>query len=526
MKLSFDAKVVGAMALGNWLLLLANHTVIQVTRDGPLWQLFPGSWGVAWMVACLLLAIGYPLRDLRLGARFSGRDRVLHLAGIVALFVVVPTIAEIVLRATGKPYTYVHDGAIMVEEAARALLAGRDPYSIDYLGTPLFYWPMINNPALYHFTYFPVLFLVTTPLVALFDHFQVFFDERYLYLPAYIATIAIVPLLIPGVGPIRARRGDVAESHAAADRSLASQASDWRRASEARLARPTRERDAEPPSGCVTRPSAELMVLRLSLVAIVALDPQLFPFVAEGRNDFFLLAFLFAGIALLQRERGTLGVLMIAIAASAKLHAALLLPFLALYIYWRDRDLPLRARAIALVRATWAGALLMAIVFVPFLAWDLGGFLDDVVAYNAGGAAWSYPISGMGFSAILRAIGVISYPQQDFPFWAFQIVAGAGIAVISLRRLRADPTVPTLLASYAAALLAFLFFGRYFQGSYLGYIVAVAAPVPFLRPELATLALTRARALLPRRTRRVEVPAGAVLAPVPIMAEAGDAAAE
>ena len=196
-KLSLDAKVVGAMALGNWLLLIANHTVIQVSRDAPLWELFPGRWGLAWMIACGLVALAYPLRDQHQGAGFTARGRALHLAAIVALFVVVPTIAEIVLRGTGKPYTYVHDGAIMVEEAARKLLAGQDPYSADYLGTPLFYWPMINNPALYHFTYFPALFLITAPFVALFDHAGLFFDERYLYLPAFLAAVAVAPLLLP-----------------------------------------------------------------------------------------------------------------------------------------------------------------------------------------------------------------------------------------------------------------------------------------------------------------------------------------
>ena len=381
---------------------------------------------------------------------------------------IVPTIAEVVLRGTGKPYTYVHDGAIMVEEAARKLLAGQDPYSVDYLGTPLFYWPMINNPALYHFTYFPALFLATAPFVALFDRAGLFFDERYLYLPAFLGAVAIVPLLLPKA------------------------------------------------------PAS----YRLALVAIVALDPQLFPFVAEGRNDFFLLAFLFAGIALLQRERRTLGVLMIAIAASAKLHAAVLLPFLALYLVWRARPRSLGGGLWDLTRASWAGAALLAIVFLPFLVWDLGGFLDDVVAYNAGGAAWSYPISGMGFSALLRTLGIISYPQQDFPFWAFQIVVGAGIAAVSLRRLRADPTIATLLASYAGTLLAFLFFGRYFQGNYLGYIVAVAAPVPFLRPDLATLAVARVRGMRPERTEVAPPPAVSVLAPVTLTPDAGESPAE
>jgi glycosyl transferase family 87 len=460
-RLSLDAAVVGALALGNWLLLFQNHTIVQIDHDGPLWQLFPGLWGAAWMLACGLVAATYPLRDAGMGERFTRRDRVLHLAAIVAVFVVVPTVAAIVLRATGKPYTYVHDGAIMVEEAARKLLSGQDPYAVDYLDTPLFYWPMSNNPALYHFDYFPLLFLITAPFVKLFDALHLFFDERYLYLPAFIATLVVLPLMLPSTGD--------------------------------------RARD---------------FAYRISLVAFVALDPQLFPFVAEGRNDFFVLVFLTAGIALLTRERRTLGVLLIAVAASAKLHAGLFLPFVVAYLLWRDRGLPWRQVARRLVAATWAGAALMAVVFVPFVAWAPRAFWDDIVSYNAGGAPWSYPISGMGFSALLRAVGVISYPQADFAFWIFELAAAIPLGVWALRRLRRDPSIAELLLGSSVTLLAFLFFARYFQGNYLGYVLAVAAPVPFLRPELAASVVEAARRVIGRSrvaTAMPEVATGVIV---------------
>ncbi|HEX9436267.1 MAG TPA: hypothetical protein VGA16_03805 [Candidatus Limnocylindria bacterium] len=463
-RLSLDAKVIGALATANWLLLFANHTVVQVTRDAPLWQLFPGLWGAAWLLACGLLALTYPLRDHALGSRFRGRDRVLHLAGIVLLFVVVPTIAAIVLRETGKPYTYVHDGAIMVEEAARKLVNGQDPYVADYLDTSLFYWPMINNPALYHLTYFPVLFLVTVPFVVLFDRLGLVFDARYLYLPAYVATLLVA-----------ARVGWAASS-------------------------PSR-----PPT----------LAAALSLTALVALDPQLFPFVVEGRNDFFVLLFMFAGLALLQRERRTLGVLAIAIAAASKLHAGPLLPFVLAYLFWKDAALPIRERLLGLARASWAGAIVLLAAFLPFLVDNAPALWDDVVAYNAGGAAWSYPVSGMGFSALLRTIGVISYPQQEFPFAIFQIAAAVPLAIWSMRRLRREPDVATMLTGYTITLLAFLFFGRYFHGNHLGFILALAAPIPFLRPELVSglrARLTRPRAAVPS----LPSPGAAVIAPVTI----------
>ena len=453
--LSLDAKVVGTIAVANWLLLFANHTTVAATRDETIWRLFPGVAGPAFLAAAGIVAFSYPFRDRRQGASFTPSGRWLHLGLIVAVFVVVPTVASIVLRETGKPYTYVHDGALMIEEAARKLLAGHNPYATDYLDTPLYYWPMVNNPALYHLTYFPFLFLVTVPFVWAFDHLGIFWDQRYLYLPAFVATLATLPLLV--------KRTD----H------------------------------------------------RIALVALVGLNPQLFPFVIEGRNDFFVLLFLCAGVALLQRERRAWASLAIAAAAAAKLHALFLLPFLAIYLIATRKPTSVRdgLRALALTLPALA---FLGLTFVPFLVNDWNAFYDDVVRYNAGGAAWTYPISGMGFSALLLWLGAIEYRQADFPFAAIEIAVATPIALYTLARLWRTPTIATMLTGYGLTLLAFLFFGRYFQGNYLGYILAVASPVPLLMREARP-----ARAV---RRRRAQI---AERAPQPVpsvgAATAGDA---
>jgi hypothetical protein len=168
----------------------------------------------------------------------------------------------------------------------------------------------------------------------------------------------------------------------------------------------------------------------------------------------------------------------------------------------------------------WPGVAFLALTFVPFLVNDFAAFYDDVVRYNAGGAAWTYPISGMGFSALLLWLGVIEYRQADFPFAAIEIAVAAPVAVWWLRRLWREPSLATLLTGYALTLLAFLFFGRYFQGNYLGYILAVATPVVVLRAE--------ARQPAKRRVRRRPVPVTATsavaepapIAPLPVAATA------
>jgi hypothetical protein len=447
-RLSLDAKVVGTVAVANWLLLFANHTTVAATTDETIWRLFPGVGGAAFLAVAGLVAFSYPFRDRRQGASFTPRGRWLHLGLILAVFVVVPTIASILLRETGKPYTYVHDGALMIEEAARKLLNGHNPYATDYLDTPLYYWPMVNNPALYHLTYFPFLFLVTVPFVWAFDHLGIFWDQRYLYLPAFVATLAILPLLV--------KRAD----H------------------------------------------------RLALVALVGLNPQLFPFVIEGRNDFFVLLFLFAGIALLQRERRSWASLAIAAAAAAKLHALFLLPFLAVYLI-ATRKPKTVGQALRALRPTIPALVFLGLTFVPFLVNDWNSFYDDVVRYNAGGAAWTYPISGMGFSALLLWLGVIGYRQADFPFAAIEIAVATPIALYTLVQLWRSPTIAKLLTGYGLTLLAFLFFGRYFQGNYLGYILAVATPVPLLlREARPRRSVRRRRAALPDRAPQPTVPIG------------------
>ena len=194
--LSLDAKVVALFGVGNWFLLFANHTTVAATHDVPLWQLFPPGADAAFLIACGTLAFAYPFRDHRARSAFTTRARVMHLAAIIATFVIIPTFASIILRETGKPYTYIHDGALMVEEASRKFLAGMNPYVADYLDTPMFFWPMINNPALYHLTYFPFMFLITGPFVWFFDHFGFVWDQRYLYLPAYVGTLALVPFIV------------------------------------------------------------------------------------------------------------------------------------------------------------------------------------------------------------------------------------------------------------------------------------------------------------------------------------------
>ena len=81
---------------------------------------------------------------------------------------------------------------------------------------------------------------------------------------------------------------------------------------------------------------------------------------------------------------------------------------------------------------------------------------------------------------MLLWLGAIPYRQADFPFAVIEIAVATPLAFYMLRRLWDRPTIALMLGGYGLTLLAFLFFGRYFQGNYLGFIAAVFTPVPFL----------------------------------------------
>jgi hypothetical protein len=227
-----------------------------------------------------------------------------------------------------------------------------------------------------------------------------------------------------------------------------------------------------------------------------------------------VLLFLFAGVALLQRGHRTLGPFAIAIAAAAKLHAVFVMPFVAVWLIATRRPRTLREAWDALWPPLWPATAFLAITFLPFLINDFPAFYDDVVRYNAGGAAWTYPISGMGFSALLLALGVIEFRQADFPFAAIEIAVATPIALWWMWKLWRRPALGTLLTGYSLTLLAFLFFGRYFQGNYLGYILAVATPALILRAEAAPAKKRVTRSRL-ARTRREAAAAAAVPGPIP-----------
>lgn len=330
----------------------------------------------------------------------------------IFLIVVLPTTAWMIMRQATAPWQYTHDGAIQVEESIKYLLQGKNPYTEDYLGTPLAKWEYgfggeQENPALYHNVYLPFIFLFSTPFYLVGKHVTGWYDQRLVYLCLFVCTLW--PLM----------------KHAVA----------------------------------VTR--------KLSLLIVFGLNFYAAFYMVWGVNDSFVMFWLIVSTYLLRKDKTTLSALSLGLACASKQTAWLFVPFFLTYIWIRA---PSPGRWASLRKAYPLLAVPLLLIG-PFLLWDAGAFLDDTYLYLSGQAASSYPISGLGFGALLVALGLIR-EDSYFPFALFQAVFCLPLLIFLLRRQLSSNMVKQCWLGYGLLLFTTFFFSRYFNDSHLGVIVS------------------------------------------------------
>lgn len=193
---------------------------------------------------------------------------------IIALMVILPTLLMVIASATvTAPHSFMHDGAVQTRAAVNFLLEGRNPYAENYLATPLANWPvpfpeLTENPALYHFVYLPVAFLLPLPFQALWPAF----DQRLLFLVFLVAVLVLGSQLMPS------------HTH------------------------------------------------RRLWIIIVALNPLFVAPFIEGRNDIILLFAVIVMVVCLTHQRPIAAALALALACATKQLAWPLVPFAFLFI--------------------------------------------------------------------------------------------------------------------------------------------------------------------------------------------------
>lgn len=381
-----------------------------------LWSAMPA------MALALVVYVAADLSRATAPAR-AQRMKLCVLGAIIATYVVGPMVRLIALRhASGKPWTWVHDNVIQMEEAVKFLLAGKNPYVENYLNTPLIHWDP-RNPALYHSVNLPLQFLVAVPFQWLATHTIGWFDLRMLYLAIFVACCPLVYRL-------------------------------------------GRDREGS-----------------LALVAIFALNPFFTSTLVEGRNDIVVMACLVATLYAWQRRRMTAAMIALGLMCASKHTAFVLLPFAVLALALGDGGAAeswatlLRRRVPAALRRMWPAWMTIAIFFLPFVVWSPSGFFGSVIAYPFGTAAHSYPIRGDGYgiSDWIILLGWVHSDMDYFPFAWIELAVTLPTLVALAAWQRRRPSLGTMLIAYSLTLFAAQFTSRYFNQNHFGFILFVLA---------------------------------------------------
>lgn len=311
-------------------------------------------------------------------------------------------------------YLKTHDGALQVEMALAHLLNGVNPYAATYDHPLMSIWdPDIGvNPATEHMIYLPGLILVTIPArflsTAVFD----FYDQRLLYLLAYLLMLFLLPII-------------------------------------------------------VKKP-----MHKLALMIGVGLNPWLAQPITWGMNDIMVLLCLVIAAMLLHKKHPIWAALVLGVACSMKQSAWLMVPFYLLAIYLNT---PAEKRWRQLFTAVAVIGFVMMLVIGPFALWNLPAFIDDTFAYASGTASsLNYPIRGYTLGRLLVAFDVVESDLDYYPFWQLQLLLGLPVLILCLYYQWRERSLSAMFLAASFFVFALGFVSRYFQDNYVGFVVTLA----------------------------------------------------
>jgi hypothetical protein len=376
--------------------------------------------------ACLLAYLLLDWFGDQLGEHKLYRPKLALIYGIVFFTVITQTGVLMYLRHLQGPASFTHDGGVIQTEAAsQYMLYGKNPYIEDYTGTPMAEWGTDLKTALYHFPYLPWTFLSAIPFQIASQALFGWYDQRLVYLLLFLIMLWLAPKLT--IDPVD----------------------------------------------------------KLCLVMILGLNPIMANDVIFGQNDsfvFFWIALLTLGLL---RRKWTLAGVSLGLAIASKPTTWFLIPFFFIFLWgdteqssdkWKKRFN--RLLPIALV----AGVLIL-----PFLLWDPGAMFDDVWRWSSGTATTAYQIRGWGFANVVLALQLVQSRLDYFPFWIFEILFGLPLLIALLwRQLATDNSVGAMLYSYALFTFVYLFFSRFLNENYAGYLLTCLALGYYARSNLTT----------------------------------------
>jgi hypothetical protein len=390
----------------------------------------------------------YALLDLALSEPHRTRWKSWTLAAIVLTAVVLPTAKLILLRNANGPASYTHDGGVIQTEATiQYLLAGKNPYTEDYVDTPMAEWGFSEyRTALYHYPYLPWTFVFSAPFYLLGQGVG-FYDQRIVYLLLFGIMVLVAPRLASGSSA------------------------------------------------------------KLAIAAVLALNPIMALDIIFGQNDIFVLAWIIFALAFWQvahhrtqtgRPDGrwlVLSSLCFGLACAAKPTAWFFAPFYGLLLVYDDEHLQRRGwRGLGRALPTILWRALPAIgvfllLLMPYVLWDAASLYDDVWRWSSGQGPTGYQIWGWGGSNFVLGLGLVENRFGQWPFWLAQIAVAGPILIWFVGRQIKQNTLAFACWHYTIFLFAFFYASRFLNENYLGYMVAFFALGIFAAEDLGNDAL-------------------------------------
>lgn len=402
------------LTLGYWFLL--RHSFHHITR-------YYQPLGFRPLVLFMLLYLGFIILAITDITKTPRRTwfgvRLTVVIATIVIFVGAFAGTQIALRHNFDAYDLIHDGAQLTEVAGEFLLAGQNPYAVNYKDTIFgeyngyMHEPGHDNPAWYYYIYLPFYLVSDTAAQALGQLLGGWYDGRFPLLAAFVISLILLYQIIP-----------------------------------------RRE-------------------LKLLGMIIFAFNPLFISFVIMGYNDIFVFAWLLLSVWLLQRGRVRLSAAALGLALASKQLAWLFAPFFLWYLWLKTPGVSGKQRLAAVWRQSWPMAATFLVFMLPFFLWGPGDFIQDVIGFPAGRTEHVFPVYGDGLSQILLQAGVIADKFDRYPFWIFQAVIGLPLLFWLLRRQKQHNDVSTALAHYGIFLFVFLLVSRFFNDNYLGFISLV-----------------------------------------------------
>jgi hypothetical protein len=367
------------------------------------------------------LLILYVFFDVWHGVSEQGRQRAKLALVFCLIFTTVVALStfSVLLRHVTGPASFAHDGGVIqTEEATKYILAGKNPYFEDYVDTPMAEWGLDYRTALYHYPYLPWTFLFSAPFQLSSEALVGWYDQRFLYLALFVAMLFVAARLVP--------EGD----------------------------------------------------RRLCLVMLLGLNPIMGSDIIFGQNDVFVLAWIVFCVYLLKRGQYLWSTVMLGLACASKPTAWFLVPFFFLFLVREQGFSPrndIKPLCAFLLRRLVPLILVLAVLVLPFAAWDLESMFDDVWRWSTGTADEPYQITGWGLANFVLALGLVESRLDYFPFWIPELLICLPLALYLLWRQWRHNSVATMLYHYAFLTLAFSYLSRFLNENYLGFLLAVFA---------------------------------------------------